>query len=265
MLFYMIESFNTPFESKEKEKKKFSKEYFDIQLSFARVYSGKAKIPFAHALFTHTNFFRRFGLGQPKEANESDDRWQEYVQGLDGKDESEILDYTFNFYQEAKDEQEPSSDRIFGCFSFDPIAESDGVVFLHFSNRDQDGSSPLAKDKRFLRHEELKKMFLHIKQNYPYARMVKSGSWLQGLDSYQSLFPSEYNSSMRLIRPNKKFQGQSRWGQFLKHDGEVREDLKKKFLEKLKDMDVERPEEVFPLSTYATESPIEHFYKYFEI
>ena len=65
------------------------------------------------------------------------------------------------------------------------------------------------------------------------------------------------------MRVRGRLQGTSRWGQFLNHQGEIREDLVKQFFENLEKADMDHLTEAFPLLTYRTHAPIQDFYYFY--
>ena len=199
------------YEAKELGKKRLdyltsAPDYFDIQIKFAEAVAEKTGIPLNKVLFTHTNFYRRFGLGSVSTTDESNLLWQDYIRRLSNPDnENSIEDYTYDFYLNSPVEK-PRPKLTFGCFSCDPIDKT-GVVYLHFSNTDTDGQSPLAADKLAIRKKELRDMFVHIKREYHDAKIVRSGSWLHSLEVYRSLFPPAYNDSRTPMPPPPRIKG----------------------------------------------------------
>lgn len=260
----MIKEGSDNTENLELRRKRLSKDYFDIQLAFAKVVNEKTGISLDKVLFTHTNFFRQFGLGNVSSMDESNPSWQEYIKGVTSlQHQNEITDYTYEFYLRSP-EGKKRPKLIFGCFNCDPINEQDGVVYLHFYNVDKDGTSPLSANKIEKRKSELRDMFSYIKHMYPGAKIVRGGSWLHSLEAYRRLFPPAYNDSRRPVTADR-FQGTSYWGQFLKHDGQIRDNLREEFLDRLQEIDPSHIADAFPMRKFRTEAPIEDFYSFYGV
>src|SRR5439155_23745842 len=103
-------------------------------------------------------------------------------------------------------------DHVFGCFYFHAVDESK-IVRLHFYNRDPLG--PLGKAREDERQRELARMFACVRRRFPHVTGVEGRSWLYGTEAYRRLFPEEYVRSRVAIENDRRFQGMSRWGQFL--------------------------------------------------
>ncbi len=218
----------------------------------------------ADALFLYSNLYRRFGLGSPKEANESLE-WQGFIKGLEPlKTHRERLDWIQRFYLDAKPEPIPDQQIAFGCFHLD-AQPAPKPLRIHFLNTDTDGVSPLAPAKRSLRKQELSDLFGYVKVHFPESTEVMGISWLYHFPSYRSLFPKAYGDSRVPFTGMTRFQGSSSWGQFLQHDGSIKTNLKADFLQRLERLNLTKPWEVFPLPTYQVRLGIEPFYDVYDI
>jgi hypothetical protein len=158
----------------------------------------------------------------------------------------------------------PPGQQQFGCFSCDS-PDADGMVRIHFTNRDNDGIGPLSHIKIEKRRQELKAMFTDVKQTYADAKEVRGGSWLYHLEAYRRLFPPVYGDSREVLEARSHFQGSSSWGQFLDHREGVKPALREQFLENLKKLDKHRLWAVFPLPVYRAQAPIQAFYDFYKI
>ena len=58
--------------------------YFALQLSFAEAVAAKTGVAFAHAVFTHTNFFMRLSFGTRQQFDENHPGWRAFVGKLVG-------------------------------------------------------------------------------------------------------------------------------------------------------------------------------------
>ena len=133
-------------------------------------------------------------------------------------------------FVQSPPERLPPGQRQFGCFSCDP-PDTDGMVRIHFTNRDADGIGPLSRTKIETRRQELQAMFTYVQQTYAHATAVRGGSWLYHLEAYRRLFPPVYGDSREVLEGISHFQGTSSWGQFLDHREGVKPALREQFLE----------------------------------
>lgn len=154
------------------------------------------------------------------------------------------------------------SKHLFGCFSFDaPNAE--GVVKLHFIPDHSDAElGPLARQNREERHDELRAMFAFIRdQHGDAAKTVRGLSWLYNTEAYRSLFPLAFAET---AKPNSdraaKPQGMRYWGQFLTHQGHLRETVAEAFRANFPALTLDRLADAFPYPPATATAPIEVFY-----
>ena len=59
------------------ENKEYTKEFFELQVEFAKKLSEVSGISLADALLNYTNFYRRFGLGRT--GDPTNPVWQEFI------------------------------------------------------------------------------------------------------------------------------------------------------------------------------------------
>jgi hypothetical protein len=240
------------------------KDYFDLQLRFAKAVADTAALPLAETVAHCTNFHQRFGLGRWQDTPVSP-AWAIYTERLSTCETHEQrVAWTQTFFAQSPPESLPPGQRQFGCFGCDPL-DADGRVRIHFLNRDHHGGGPLSRAKIEARRHELNAMFTYVKQTYADAKEVRGGSWLYHLESYRRLFPPVYGDSRQIQEGDVRFQGSSRWGQFLDHREGVKPDLREPFLANLKTLDLHRLWEVFPLPTYRVQAPIQAFYDMYQI
>jgi hypothetical protein len=235
-------------------------DFFDVQLRFAEVLAPRAARPLAETVGLYTNFHRRFGLGLVRGVPTTAP-WMRYAARLEAlPDHASRLAWTLECARDAVETPPPGEHR-FGCFACDP--PDDGVVSLHFANRDDDGTSPLDDRKLDRRRGELRDLFAFIRAVHPTADTVHGGSWLYHLEAYRRLFPPGYVASRRLPERPLSFQGYSSWGQFLDHRGRVRAPVREAFLANLPQLDPQRIGMAFPLPALAVDGPIAAFYAWY--
>jgi len=239
-------------------------EYFDLQLRFAEAVAAAAALPLSEVLAQCTNFYRRFGLGRLQDAPLAPE-WQKYTAHLLTLETHEQrVAWTQACFVQAPPERLPPDQRLFGCFSCDP-PDADGRVRIHFANRDHDGTGPLSRTKIATRRQELKAMFTYVQKTCANAKAVRGGSWLYHLEAYRRLFPPVYGASRKVLEGSARFQGTSSWGQFLDHREGVKPALRAQFLENLKQLDMHRLWEVFPLPACSAQAPMQAFYDFYNI
>jgi hypothetical protein len=244
------------------EKAERYRDFFDLQLRFAEAVAEKTSMPIADAVLLHTNFHRRFGLGDISRDG-LNPQWREYSDELSrlGTHEQRAA-WTQRFYTQAPEERPAFPDHVFGCFEFDASDES-GIVRLHFYNRDSLGS--LSRARMGERRRELKAIFAYIKRFFPEAKCVEGRSWLYGTEAYRRLFPEDYVRSRAEIESGSRFQGMAWWGQFLDREGNVKLPLKDALLRNLDRLNANRLWEAFPLPAFRVGAPIDSFHARYAI
>lgn len=239
------------------------RDFFDLQLRFAEAVAETTSTPIADVVLRVTNFHRRFGLGDAPLDAAVCAAWQEYARGLEAlATHQQRANWTQAFYARSPEEQPAFPDHVFGCFEF-YASETAGIVQLHFYNRDAEG--PLSTARVGARRRELESMFAFVRERFPHARTVEGRSWLYGTEAYRRLFPEDYVRSRVIIESGDRFQGMSRWGQFLDHDGKVKPELKEVFLRNIERLNPDKLWEAFPLPSFRVRAPIEFFYECYGI
>src|SRR5918997_6646778 len=136
------------------------RDYFDLQLRFAEAVAAIAGLPLSEAVAHCTNFYRRFGLGHWQDESVSA-AWKTYTDPLMTLETHEQrVAWTQSFFAQSPPESLPLGQQPFGCFSCDP-PDADGVLRIHFVNRDNDGIGPLSRTKIDTRRRELTAMFTY--------------------------------------------------------------------------------------------------------
>ncbi len=240
--------------------------YFDLQLRFAAAMATACGYGLARSLVLNTNFHRRFALGTWK-AEAVDPFWLRYVAAMERAPGHEArLDLTCHFFERAEVERMPADQKQFGCFALEP-ATAEGVVRIHFGNRlpIRDGLGPLSLARRQERMAELLSLFAFVQADMPKARVLSGGSWLYNVEAYCRLFPPSFVASKTRPAGLRNFSGSSSWGQFLDHKGNVKQGLKARFLEKLKELDPENPADAFPMPALRTRASISDFYDFYDV
>lgn len=235
-----------------------SRDFFDLNLKFARRISEVMNQSLQQSLLEYTHLYLSFGLGRDFDSENT--IWQSYLHGL-GKD-ADQAEYTYQFYlsqEEEQSKQEP--DNAFGCFSY---ALWDGNrIRLHFRNA-TNVRGILQRQHIPERIAELRAMFTYVYQNVPVTSTVVGGSWLYNIEAYRRLFPGSYLESAQA--GDDEFQFMALWGQFLCYDGSVRQPLAHQFLEGIKKQTTMAGlQSQFPYQVLRLESPVQDFYVHYGI
>jgi hypothetical protein len=237
---------------------------FDLQVRLAEAVAQKAGRPLSETVTHVTNLYRRCGLGR-LDGGPIAPAWEAYTATLQSLDpHAQRVAWTQAFFAQSPPEPLPPRERQCGCFNFDP-PDRNGVVRIHFTNRDTDAIGPLRRSKLAMRRHELKEMFTCIRRMHADAKQVRGASWRYHIEAYRRLFPSVYGDSRQILEGRVQFQGSSSWGQFLDHREGVKPALREQFLQNLANLNIDRLWEVFPLPTYTTQAPLQAFYDVYGI
>lgn len=237
------------------------RDYVGLQLRFAEVLADRGGHSLGEALRRFTSLHRRLGLGNVWR-DPPGPQWASFAEGLQQAPDAQArLDWTLAALAAAPDEQPQPNQTRFGCFSYEP--PQDGVVRIHFTNRDSEGGvGPLAQSKVAIRRSELARMFDHVRRLEPDAQTVAGASWLYHVGAYRRLYPVDYTASATPAG-EMHLTGSSSWGQFLTHSGAVRPDLSTAFLAGLEQLDPQAPWLAFPLRPLRVSAPVAVFTAHF--
>lgn len=232
----------------------YSPAFFNLQLRFAQHVARVREVSFEDALLHSTQipllFLRRpFHNDHPL--------WQEYCEGVRHATDGGI--WTYSFCERFWGPSDPSP---YGCFRY-YYQENEQFIRIHFLNEDTSGAGPLSKARMQKRIQELTTMFTDIKKLYPDVQKVKGRSWLYNIEVYKRLFPLEYGESPKVI--DDDMCGLVLWGQFLRRDGQVHEELVRTFLDCCSEKQTMKElMECFPYQVLEPESPISAFYAFYK-
>ncbi len=243
--------------------------YFALQFEYAKRAAQILKIPLEQALMEFTSFWRRIHDPLVLKTNKTEwsfdpetPQWRELCFRINNNQLADIVAY--DLYLRNNNSTEAGK-QYFGCFRYDFISQVGndyGVIKIHFKNRDSSIEGPLSKERQKARRHDLKRMFEHISENYPEAKIVKGGSWLYNLKSYQRLFPKMFTSNMKVEEiPFPRTSGI--WGQFLNSDRQVNEKMKCSFIQKVNNAkSSEELLECFEFRILFPSTDIEYFYNH---
>lgn len=237
----------------------YAKAFFDLQIEFAHKVAELSGLPLPRALLEYTNLYIRFGAG--RDFDPEHPTWRAYVAGL--VDATDSRDWTYRFYLTRSEAvAAPALVASFGCFSYGLLAGD--RVRLHFRNADTDGRSPLGLERRERRRLDLTALFRDVKRTMREPVQVVGASWLYNLDAYRRLFPPSYVATARVI--GRRFRHMPLWGQFLDRHGDVREDVRRAFRERLeRQSSVESLDRCFPFQVLSVEASVVEFYDFYGV
>jgi hypothetical protein len=229
------------------------RDWFAVQLRFAERAAAILGLGFEEAVETHTGCARSFGLSWRDIPDGS--LWQEFLRGL--RIAEDRAGWAYDFALRSRQGEEASK---FGCFSYDFVPET-RQIRIHFRSNDTSGLGTLSRARWPERRRELSAMFAEVAQAHPEAATVRGNSWLYGIEAYRRLFPPEYWQTAIPVPTETEFQYMALWGQFLRHDGQVKTAIVERFLAEIKRAQtVAELAAAFPHGVYEVECAIEHFY-----
>ena len=238
--------------------------YFELQLRLARRMSEITGAPLGAMALRHTNLHRRLGLGVWREGPPAEG-WAPYAAMLETlSDLRAQVAGTVEAYRWAPDEVLPHPGQFgFGCFAYEP-RNADGIVGIHFNNRDTDAEGgPLSHAKVGRRREELTRLFAHVAKASPPDTVIRGGSWLYHVEAYRRLFPPAYGASRAPYTRPIALRGTATWGQVIDSREGVRPDIRDTVQANLARLDPEAPWRAFPLQMLAVEAPLSEFLTFY--
>jgi hypothetical protein len=237
----------------------YAREFFDLQLQFARAVAALGGQPLARVLLDYTNLYIRLGLGRDFDAANPD--WQEYLDGL--RDAPDALEWTYRRYlRHPEATTAPAIVASFGCFAYARLG--DERIRVHFQNVEADGNAPLGADRRGHRLAELAALFEHVRRTTPDPVQVVGASWLYNLEAYRRLFPPSYVATARVL--DRRFRHMPLWGQFVDRRGGVRAEPARQLHERVRRISSgEELGQCFPLQALGVEAPASEFYAFYGV
>ncbi len=258
----MTESINevgtTPSETRieNKEKKQYDKDFFDMQIQFAKRLSEVSSIPLPELLLSHTGLYHFFKLGKVVDGNNP--VWREFI----SQGDQHMAERAYDLYVQAERARDLSLENKkprrmkFGCFQHD-YNEQEKTVYMHFGNREEK-DSPFADIEK--RKQELKTMFEYIQEHHPEAEYVRGDSWLYNLEKYRKIFPPEYSANSEPSR--KLYRALSTWGQFLDRNHKTKPEAFGSFKQRLQVAQTwDEVLKSIPLMPLQAGTSIENFYR----
>lgn len=235
---------------------KYGKEFFDLQLEFARRIVEISDIPLERAVLDYTNVYIRLAIG--RSFSPEHPVWLDYLDGLKAADD--VGEWTYRFCLGRPEGEPPDLVATFGCFSY-ARAQADSIR-LHFENRDGGSGSPLDAERIEARRDELRTLFAHVRRTQRAARRVAGVSWLYNIEAYRRLFPQKYLDSAKVAAG--RFRNMPLWGQFLDRHGRVKAAAASALRDRLsRQTSLDNLVRCFPLQPLAVEAPVSDFHRHF--
>lgn len=234
----------------------YSREFFDLQLTFARAVHRCSGIALGQALLNYTNFYIRFSLG--RDFNADNPVWRKYLAGI--TDENGLDAWTYQFYQSTLPETgAPKVVSSVGCFAYERLRP--GAIHVHFKNAEKNGDSPLGAARHDARMAELRQLFSLIREQEDPLTKVYGTSWLYNLPAYRRLFPQTYLASAAEVQ--NKTRNVSLWGQFVGRHKELNVKSASAFRQNVaRQVHLAGLEACFPLKPLAVSAPAQAFYDF---
>lgn len=234
---------------------KLDRDFFNIQVEFAKKLAKVSGQPFFDLLRTRTDVYGRLELGKSLDVNNP--IWQEFIAG----GEEGVAERAYNIYMTPGHNSSKKREKVwFGCFNPEYNPEKK-TVYVHFGPKEKTGSPFDNPEKR---KQELREMFEYVKNNYPDAQFVAGHSWLYSVERYKNLFPPEYTAHMKVEESTSP--GYATWGQFVDRNQKTKPKARDTFFKKLESATTEQ--EVFdaiPLKVLSPQTTIDNFYRYYGI
>lgn len=235
----------------------YPREFFDLQLRFARKASRLTGMPLEQALLACTNLSVRLACG--RDFDPLDPRWQGYLAAVRGSEDLVESTYAVYLARSALPTSPPVTWTC-GCFSYE--SRGDGRVRIHFQN--VDSSPPLSLERFPARQAELVALFAHLQRNTGGDVEVTGTSWLYNLQAYRRLFPPACVATASAVP--RAWQRLPLWGQFLDHRGLVRPAQAALFLDRLADVaSADGLDGCFPLQALAVRAGAADFYRHYRL
>lgn len=238
----------------------YSREFFKIQLQFARIMSKKRNIPFSQALYQYTCLYvRLLGYSDEKRPTIDNEKWVHILKYLPNR-QKEQIDYLYKKYlaYEALPKVKNNM-KNFGCFSYSYHADLNQYE-LHFGPRDPKGNLGSARIKARL--NDWKELFQSIHDERKKNTTTKISTWLLGINAFSRLLPKEFIAEAKPLHRDLA-QNFTYWGPIVNRFGKVKTEMKKELLYKLKVENHTYVEDYFPRRALTSEIKTTIFYDFY--
>ncbi len=211
----------------------YSRAFFGLQLSFVERLIEHFSLDLADTLQQYTTFTRGIAT----------EHWGEYLAGFQTATDRTEWAYQWDLAQRAPGPQ-PNDNQLygralFGCFHYsihnDPRGKAT-IIRPHFIKNDRTGLRALGQERLAVRQAEVRRMFVHVHEHVPEARMVRGHSWLYNLAAYRRIYPPIYTTTMPAVLDDE-FQYLSLWGQCFDRHWQPKQAVTHELLRRLDSLD----------------------------
>jgi len=239
----------------------YPKEYFLIQIIFAQKVCKIKNISFKEAIQDYTNIAQDL-LNISEYPPNKEKGWKELLAIKHSNIPNNITTKWYEYYKTLPhSEWKPKDLKTlkYGMFSY-TLYPDNTTISLHAGNvrrgEEYSSFSPKYHDEN---KKDLYRLIKEVSKQNTEVEKVRCSSWINNIDSFVELFPTEYRESLR-IKDSNNFLGI--WQQFLNKDGEIKEDLMEDFLKKVNiPKSLEQLKDAFPCKVLIGEVDIQCFKK----
>lgn len=237
-----------------------SKDFFKLQIEFARAWSQKNTIDYDSVLFTNTCFYVRiFGYNDINRPSADNPQWVSFIKSKP-LDYSEQVDYFYKAYVNFE-HNKPKAEQPKSCFVY-KYHPSLNIFELHFVNADPLGN--FSHSRMPVRLQELKEMFAEIKKTNHSDAQVKIGTWMLSIEPFKRLFPREFTDNAVFL-DTPLTQNYTHWGQFLTKDGQLKMDYADILLLNVRTKQFDHINSYFPIPAKISYLAQSFFYEFYGI
>ena len=222
---------------------RYPKAFVDIQIAFARKWSGLSGEPLTDSILHHTFLFKMVVHEKYKHGKDANPKWLEMLASVD-LSSSNLSEGVYSYYTR----QRPSPAKLIETKDFfNIVSKDDHTVEIHFQNWGIKMFSTL--------HVLIRRITTN-----PQITHVYSASWLNDLvcqhPRFRRLLPDSYFLNMKPVDPS--FRGIALWGQFIDSRHHLNTDLADRFIESI-NMSTSIPDlkRSFPYSVKEVRIPIQ--------
>ena len=239
---------------------RYPRSFFALQFAFAQRIATRFSLPLTDALRHYTTFAVSLKV---------ENSWDSFAQAFVLANDP--LELTYQIYADhSANEPIPKPDDtlflgrpLFGCFYY--AVRDTTIINPHFINNDLPEMRPLSQARQSARHDELRRMFVHIRETIPTATTVSGNSWLYNLPAYTRLFPPHYTHNM-VENPDGVLNQMVLWYQCYDRFWEVKPTIAETLLRRVEQASAFSELRLcFPYQRFRTRAPIADFYEFYAI
>lgn len=238
----------------------YSREFFKIQLQFARIIAKKRAIPYTQSLFLYTCIYvRLFGYVDEYPPQIDSPQWIELIKSLP-LTQSNQLQYIYQKYLDRESQLKPvSNQKRFGCFSYSYHSDKNQYE-LHFGAHDPKGN--LGTNRIKAKTEDWTNLFRDMYEQKRQNTTCKIDTWLMNINSFRRLLPPKFVSEAKPLYTGNA-QTFTYWGPLLNRFGRIKSTMKKALFINLSLENHTHVEDYFPRRALTSEVNTDIFYDFY--